>query len=524
MPDGQPHAEAVVQYRDATALDAESIAALHADSWRRHYRGAYLDAYLDGDVVTDRREVWTSRLALPRTNQFTVVAQVNDEVIGFAHTVLDDDPRWGSLLENLHVRSERKRSGIGTHLLSVVARGCSGFARRDRSTSGCSTRTPPASPSTTPVVAPGSRRRSGDPSPAAEGRSVTGTPGRTPPGSSSLPASARADQCTGSSGGPVSAASALPASSSYAGDMTGSQGEQSPPGKRKRRAQRWGRRMMKGTEQTPERELEQSREVLSWALRNEKPDSPFTIKAMIDVADQLSKQDRPDEELALREQAVAALRRTPGPEHESTLNAEWKLATCLTTLGRPGEAEPLLADVVAAKTLAVGRDAPETLMAMAWAAAVAKKLGKLEDARALQEEVVAGYQTAGLGDDRATQAALNLGATLTELGEFDEASRLLRRQLTALGERPGLESEKALDVLEALARVTYLTGNVAEATLMAGSLLEQRVGAQGDSAAGANRPVRSSPGSRTAADQTRTDAMTHADDDARPRQGIRPAI
>ena len=120
MPDGQPHAEAVVQYRDATALDAESIAALHADSWRRHYRGAYLDAYLDGDVVTDRREVWTSRLALPRTNQFTVVAQVNDEVIGFAHTVLDDDPRWGSLLENLHVRSERKRSGIGTHLLSVV--------------------------------------------------------------------------------------------------------------------------------------------------------------------------------------------------------------------------------------------------------------------------------------------------------------------------------------------------------------------------------------------------------------------
>jgi hypothetical protein len=28
---------------------------LHADSWRRHYRGAYADAFLDGDVLADRR-------------------------------------------------------------------------------------------------------------------------------------------------------------------------------------------------------------------------------------------------------------------------------------------------------------------------------------------------------------------------------------------------------------------------------------------------------------------------------------
>ena len=45
--------DVVVRYRDATERDADFVAALHAESWRRHYRGAYLDSYLDGDVITD---------------------------------------------------------------------------------------------------------------------------------------------------------------------------------------------------------------------------------------------------------------------------------------------------------------------------------------------------------------------------------------------------------------------------------------------------------------------------------------
>jgi ribosomal protein S18 acetylase RimI-like enzyme len=111
-----------VQYHDANDCDVDSIAALHADSWRRHYRGAYLDSYLDGDVVTERQEVWRRRLAQPTSAHFTVVARHGDELLGFAHTILDEDPHWGSLLENLHVSSHVKRSGIGSHLLSVTAR------------------------------------------------------------------------------------------------------------------------------------------------------------------------------------------------------------------------------------------------------------------------------------------------------------------------------------------------------------------------------------------------------------------
>jgi ribosomal protein S18 acetylase RimI-like enzyme len=110
-----------VQYREATEHDADAIAGLHADSWRRHYRGAYLDSYLDGDILPERRKVWTSRLTPPRVNQFTACADIDGDVVGFSHTFFDHDPQWGALIDNLHVRSDLKGTGIGTQLLSVAA-------------------------------------------------------------------------------------------------------------------------------------------------------------------------------------------------------------------------------------------------------------------------------------------------------------------------------------------------------------------------------------------------------------------
>lgn len=111
-----------VDYRMATAGDAEAIADLHADSWRRHYRGAYLDSYLDGDVVADRMAEWTGRLSRAASDRYTVVADVDGVVAGFAHTILDADPVWGAFLYNLHVRHDVKRRGIGARLLAETAR------------------------------------------------------------------------------------------------------------------------------------------------------------------------------------------------------------------------------------------------------------------------------------------------------------------------------------------------------------------------------------------------------------------
>ena len=52
----------------------------------------------------------------------TLVADRKGEVVGFVHMRLDEDPAWGALLDNLHVTSQLKRSGIGRRLLTAAAR------------------------------------------------------------------------------------------------------------------------------------------------------------------------------------------------------------------------------------------------------------------------------------------------------------------------------------------------------------------------------------------------------------------
>lgn len=109
-----------LRFRCAEARDAEPIAVLHTASWRRHYRGAYAASFLDGDIATDRRSVWSSRLATP-TGTETILAECAGQLVGFVHAVFDDDPSWGSLVDNLHVAAAWHRNGVGTELLTRAA-------------------------------------------------------------------------------------------------------------------------------------------------------------------------------------------------------------------------------------------------------------------------------------------------------------------------------------------------------------------------------------------------------------------
>ena len=110
-----------MRFRRAGAADATAIARLHADSWRRHYRGAYADSFLDGDVEADREQVWTERLRSAPGESLTVLAEDDAGLVGFGHAVFGSDPTWGALLDNLHVRQRRKRQGIGSELLGRIA-------------------------------------------------------------------------------------------------------------------------------------------------------------------------------------------------------------------------------------------------------------------------------------------------------------------------------------------------------------------------------------------------------------------
>ncbi len=107
----------MIEYRPAMPLDAEAVAFLHARSWRENYRGAFSDAFLDGELPEERLGVWRKRLDDPPGNQFVQVAVDGAELVGFVCAYGAHDPQWGSFVDNLHVADASKRNGIGSSLM-----------------------------------------------------------------------------------------------------------------------------------------------------------------------------------------------------------------------------------------------------------------------------------------------------------------------------------------------------------------------------------------------------------------------
>ena len=110
-----------LRFRTADADDAAAVAGLHADSWRRHYRGAFSDTFLDGDVAGYLLARWAGQLSARDPQARTIVAELGGEVVGLAHAKLGDSAEWGALLDNLHVRHGLKRMGVGTRLMALTA-------------------------------------------------------------------------------------------------------------------------------------------------------------------------------------------------------------------------------------------------------------------------------------------------------------------------------------------------------------------------------------------------------------------
>lgn len=64
----------------------------------------------------DRLREWTRRMSSPAANQYTVVAEENGVMVGFACAFGAEDERWGSLFDNLHVLPNWQGQGIGKEL------------------------------------------------------------------------------------------------------------------------------------------------------------------------------------------------------------------------------------------------------------------------------------------------------------------------------------------------------------------------------------------------------------------------
>ncbi len=87
------------------------------------YRGIMPDAFLDNDVFANRSAAWHERFNTPDERLVTVtfLAELDGELVGFAHSIIDDDAAYGTLLDNLHVRHDAQRLGIGKRLMADTA-------------------------------------------------------------------------------------------------------------------------------------------------------------------------------------------------------------------------------------------------------------------------------------------------------------------------------------------------------------------------------------------------------------------
>jgi len=107
--------------RPAEASDAEAIAALHAGSWQRTYRGMMSDAFLDGEALDNRRRVWRERLGTPDANQLVIVAVDDASIVGFICVFARREADWGAYIDNLHVVPEWHGRGLGGALMRSAA-------------------------------------------------------------------------------------------------------------------------------------------------------------------------------------------------------------------------------------------------------------------------------------------------------------------------------------------------------------------------------------------------------------------
>jgi ribosomal protein S18 acetylase RimI-like enzyme len=122
----------MIKLRPAQFSDYPIIAKLHTDNWRDTYRGILSEDYLKNEVEQDRLNTWQERLQSPKANQLITLAISDEIVVGFCCVYLDDDPQFGSLIDNLHVQLGLRKSGIGKMLVRDSAKKVHDHAEKKR--------------------------------------------------------------------------------------------------------------------------------------------------------------------------------------------------------------------------------------------------------------------------------------------------------------------------------------------------------------------------------------------------------
>jgi GNAT superfamily N-acetyltransferase len=113
-----------MKIRQSTLADATPIAEILTTSWRNTYAAVLSFTYLAQNVPSERKQLWDERLSSPKENQRVIVAETQEDVVGFAWVFTKAHDSWGSYLDNLHVGAKCHGKGVGRTLLGDAARWC----------------------------------------------------------------------------------------------------------------------------------------------------------------------------------------------------------------------------------------------------------------------------------------------------------------------------------------------------------------------------------------------------------------
>ena len=107
--------------KDAGPEDADAVAALHTDSWRKFYKDILPKTYLDNEIGGERSEFWRQKLSKLPKGDLVLITRSGGALTGFIWVARNADPDYDAMIEALHVHGRRRGSGIGKRLLVEAA-------------------------------------------------------------------------------------------------------------------------------------------------------------------------------------------------------------------------------------------------------------------------------------------------------------------------------------------------------------------------------------------------------------------
>lgn len=114
----------MTQIRDAQVGDALGIATVHVRSWQTTYPGIMPDELLQGLSIEKRAAGWERGLQNPIAGGFTIVAEEDGQIVGFAGGGPErgGDPEYRGELYAVYLLQEYQGKGIGKRLFLEVIR------------------------------------------------------------------------------------------------------------------------------------------------------------------------------------------------------------------------------------------------------------------------------------------------------------------------------------------------------------------------------------------------------------------